>query len=362
MSYINSLSQTLFLQNAIKSQNQQLTVLQQIVSSGGRRSDNFSGFTPDVASLGLQLRGELNRNDAYKNTISTMALRTQGIETSLTTVDSEINYLANTITQLNTQDPTGSAVQLTAKSTLEQMISQLNATANGVPLFSGVALNTGGVASYPIVDATTLMNNFRAAVPGLGAATPGGYPFGTVAAVTTPPQDAQTVANNYFATTSNWFVPGAAGVPAAPAQIADDRSIQASVTANPGTPPNNPYGVAIRDALTAVTAISTYKASDFANSKDYTQFLVNQIGQLNTASQEINHAVAINGIVRHQLGDQQTINDTSSNLLQQGLDHAEVDDLSKSITNLNNLQTQLQATYQVTAQLKGLSLANFLPG
>ena len=56
-----------------------------------------------------------------------------------------------------------------------------------------------------------------------------------------------------------------------------------------------------------------------------------------------------------------TINDTSTNLLQQGLDKAEVQDLSQSITNLNNLQTQLQATYQVTAQLKGLSLANFLP-
>ncbi|MBI3513900.1 MAG: hypothetical protein HY060_07550, partial [Proteobacteria bacterium] len=156
--------------------------------------------------------------------------------------------------------------------------------------------------------------------------------------------------------------PGAAGVPAAPAQIADDRTIQASVTANPGTPANNPTGVAVRDALAAVTAISTYTQADFANGADYTQFLVNQIGKLNTASQEINHAVAINGIVRHQLGDAQTANTTSSNLLEQGLNQAEVQDLSQSITNLNNLQTQLQATYQVTSQLRGLSLANFLPG
>ena len=66
-------------------------------------------------------------------------------------------------------------------------------------------------------------------------------------------------------------------------------------------------------------------------------------------------------MVRHQLGDQLTINDTSGNLLQQGLDKAEVQDLSTSITNLNNLQTQLQASYQVTAQLRGLSLVNFLP-
>src|SRR5215831_14077640 len=187
MSFVNSLSQTLFLQNAIKSQNQQLTVLQQIVASGGRKADNFSGFTPDVASISLQLRGELNRNSAYSNTISTMALRTQGIETSLTTVDSEINYLANTITQLNAQDPTGQAVQQTAQSTLEQMISQLNATANGVPLFSGVALNNGGAASFTITDATTLQTNFRT--------------FTTAAPNFANPAAGQTNATNYFATT-----------------------------------------------------------------------------------------------------------------------------------------------------------------
>src|SRR5260221_9889713 len=100
MSFINSLSQTLFLQSQIKSQNQQLTVLQQIVASGGRKSDNFAGFTPDVGTLDLQLRGELKRNSAYKDTISSLALRTQGVETTLTSVDSSINFLANTITQL----------------------------------------------------------------------------------------------------------------------------------------------------------------------------------------------------------------------------------------------------------------------
>src|SRR5262245_27053749 len=139
MSFINSLSQTLFLQNAIKQQNQQLTVLQQIVANGGQKADNFAGFTPDVATLDLELRGGLKRNDAYKDTIGTLSQRTQIIENSLTSVDSEVNFLANTITQLNAQDPSGQAVQQTAKSALEQMISQLNATSNGVPLFAGVA-------------------------------------------------------------------------------------------------------------------------------------------------------------------------------------------------------------------------------
>jgi flagellin-like hook-associated protein FlgL len=173
---------------------------------------------------------------------------------------------------------------------------------------------------------------------------------------------------NYFATTSNWFVPGAAGVPAAPAQIADDRTIQASVTANPGTPANNPFGVAIRDTLAQTTATAVLQPSDFADfnvasgtSATYTQWLVSQNGTLNTASTELNHAVAINGVVRGQLGTQQTTTDTSTNLLQQSLDSAEIQDVAQSITSLNNLQTQLQASYQVTAQLKGLSLANFLP-
>jgi len=354
MSFVNSLSQTLYLQNQIKNQNEQLTTLQQIISNGGQKAQDFSGFTPDVASLDLKSRGAITRNSAYSDTIATLSTRTANIENSLTSTDSAINSLANTITQLNNQDPTGVQVQQTASDTLDQAVAQLNAQTNGVPLFSGVALNTANAPSYPIASANALTT-------GLGAAVTAAGPFATVAA-------AQNTVTNYFATTSNWFVPGAAGVPAAPAQIADDQSIQASVTANPGVPPNNPFGVAIRDTLASTTATATIKASDFADynaatgtSATYQQWLVGQIGQINSASTEINSAVAVNGIVRGQLGTAQTQNDTSTNLLQQGLDTAENQDLAVSITSLNNLQNQLQASYQVTAQLKGLSLANFLP-
>jgi flagellar hook-associated protein 3 FlgL len=349
MSFVNSLSQTLFLQNQIKSQNQQLTILQQIISNGGRAAQDFSGFQPDVAALDLQVRGSLARNDAYKNTISTLTARTQNIETTLTTVDSGINALANTITQLNNQDPTGRAAQQTAAGTLNQVVAQLNTQTNGVPLFAGVALNTGGVQSFPIASDTALKTGLRTFVNADVT-----HPFATVAA-------ANTSINSYFATTSNWFIPGAGGVAAAPAQIADDRSIQASVTANPGTAGSNPFGVAIRDTLAATTAVAVLQPSDFTSPATYQQWLVSEIGVINSASGEVNTAVAINGVVRGQLGAQQTVTDTSTNLLQQQLDKAENQDLAASITSLNNLQNQLQATYQVTAQLKGLSLANFLP-
>src|SRR5580692_6452627 len=110
MSFVNSLSQTQFLLNAINNQNQQLTVLQQIVSSGGQKAQNFSGFTPDVGNLDLRVRGQIARNSAYQDTISTLATRTANIESSLTSVDSAINGLNNNIVTLNNQDPTGGAV------------------------------------------------------------------------------------------------------------------------------------------------------------------------------------------------------------------------------------------------------------
>jgi flagellar hook-associated protein 3 FlgL len=357
MSYINSLTQTLFLQNAIKSQNQNLTTLQQIVASGGQKAQDFSGFTPSVGNLDLHLRGHLARNTAYSDTISTLSTRTAAIETALTSVDSGINYLNNTIVQLNVQDPTGVAVQQTSFSTLEQSVSQLNATSAGIPLFSGIALNSANAPSFPIQSATTLQAGLRATIPGAG------FVAGAAGIAA-----ANAAVKSYFATTSNWFVPGAAGVPAAPAQIADDQTIQASVTANPSVPPGNVFGSAIRDSLAESTGVATIKASDFQDfnaatgtSATYTQWLVGQNALINTASTEINNAVAVNGIVRHTLGTQQTVTDTSTNLLQQNLDSAEIQDVAQSVTSLNNLQTQLQATYQVTAQLKGLSLANFLP-
>jgi flagellar hook-associated protein 3 FlgL len=367
MSYINSLSQTQFLQAAIKNQNQELTTLQQIVSSGGQKSQDFSGFTPTVGNLDLKVRGQIARNSAYQDTIATLATRTQAIETSLTSADSAINSLANTITQLNTQDPSGTAVQGTAENTLEQIIAQFNATSDGVPLFSGVALNSNNAPSYPIADTTSLMGLLSTA--NLTTAAPGGdYPFGSTAGSTpqSAASDAISAITSIFdspSNTSTWFVPGASGVPAAPAQIADDQTVQASITANPNVPANgsNTVGTAIQNTLAIVTAVATLGPSNFANQADYDQFLVQAIGQINSASTDLNGAVAVNGIVRGALGTAQTVTDTSTNLLQQALDTNENQDLTISVTNLNNLQTQLQATYQITAQLKGLSLANFLP-
>lgn len=369
MSYINSLSQTLFLQSAIKTQNQQLSILQQIIASGGQKAQDFSGFTPSVGDFDLRTRGAISRNSAYMNTISTLSTRTQGIETALTSVDSEVNNLANTITQLNAQDPTGSAVRQTASDTLNQVISQLNTTSDGVPLFSGVATNTTNAPSFPIAASNTIESLLTPANLSAEAATLGvNYPFGSGAGATpaSAAADADSVVTAIFnnpANTSTWFVPGAAGVPAAPAQVADDQSIQASVTANPNIPANgtNTFGTAIKDTLAAVAAVATLTPANFSNQADYDQFLVTQIGQINTASSEINSAVAVNGVVRGELGTAQTTNDTSTNLLQQSVDTNEVQDVATSVTNLQNLQTQLQATYQVTAQLKGLSLANFLP-
>jgi len=354
MSFVNSLSQTQFLLNAINSQNQQLSVLQQIVSSGGQKAQDFAGFTPDVGKLDLTFNGQLARNSAYSDTLATLATRTANVETALTTSDSAINALNNNIVTLNNQDPTGTAVQESAQSTLEQIVDQFNTSTNGVPLFSGVALNSANAPSYPIASASTLQSGLQTSIAALPA-------FTSVA-------QAQQAVTNYFATTSNWFVPGAAGVPAAPAQIADDQTIQASVTANPSVPAGNVFGAAVRDTLAQTTGTAVVTASDFSDfnpatgtSSLYQQWLVAQNGTLDNASTEINNAVAVNGIVRGQLGTAQTVNDTSTNLIQQGLDSATVQDVAESVTALNNLQTQLQATYQVTAQLKGLSLVNFLP-
>lgn len=350
MSYVNSLSETLFLQNAMKTESEQATTLQQIVADGGQKAENFSGLSPAVGNLDLAVRGQLTRNTAYSNTIATLSTQTQSIETVLTTVDSEVNYVANNVVQLNTQDPTGSSVQQTAQSSLDQMISQYNTQSNGVSLFAGIAQNNSGATGYPITDASTIESGIQATVPAGG--------FTSVA-------QAQTAVTGYFATTSNWYVPGAAGVAGAPAQIADDRTIQASVSANPNAPANNVFGTSTRDALASVAGVAALKPSDFADyngttSANYTQWLTGQVSQLNQASTGINTAVAVNGIVRHDLGSEQTVNDTSTNLLQQTLTGAENQDLSTTITSLNNLQTQLQATYQVTAQLKSLSLVNFI--
>lgn len=351
MSYINSLSESLYLIGRIQSQQNQLSTLQNQISSGNKATD-FSGYSAADGRLSIALRANLDRNQAYATTIGTLSTSTSLVENSLTGVHDALTSIKDTVTALGTattQD-NGQAIRIAAQSALQQIISKLNISVDGISLFSGRAVNSSGTQYYPIADPDTIGANVTAAIAG------GGGPYATPAA-------AQAAVDSAFGTAgaalTNWFLPGTSGNPAGAVQISDDRTVTASTSALPTAAGGTSNGII--DTLRAVAAIAYLQPSDFVDGvTGYQNFAAASIKTMLSADAEINEAVTANGTVRQALSDQLTINQSQSTVLETSVNNTENVDQAQAISLLNNLQTQLQASYQVTAQLKGLSLASYL--
>ncbi len=354
MSYINSLSQTQYLMSQIQSQQTQLNTLSDQISSG-QVSTNFSGYSPAAGRLSIALRAQLERNTTYANTIGTLTQTTAVVANSLTDVQDTLSSLKATATKLataTTQD-NGQALQISATSSLQSIISALNVTVDGQSPFSGGAVNTSGQTNYPIASADTIGTLVKAA---LNTASAGGTITLTDAQVNAA--IAGVIGASGTALT-NWYVPGTTGAPSQPVQIADDRTVAASVSALPVA--SGGSSDAVLQTLQTAAAIAYVTPADFGGSLQlYQSYIASTIKPALGAVQSLSEVAATNGTVESTLQNQLTANQAQTTIITNSVSSTEEVDQAQAISKLDNLQTQLQASYEVTAQLKGLSLAAYL--
>jgi flagellar hook-associated protein 3 FlgL len=358
MSYINSLSQTQYLMSQIQSQQTQLNTLSDQISSG-QISTNFSGYSPAAGRLSIALRAQLERNTTYANTIGTLTQTTAVIANSLTDVQDTLSSLKATATELataTTQD-SGQALQITGQTQLQSIISALNVTVDGQSPFSGAAVNTSGQTSYPIASESTIATNVANALATAHT---------TYGATLTDAQVNAAISSAFGTSTgtgstalSNWYLPGYTGVPSQPVQIADDRTVQASISALPVAAGGS--SDAISQTLQVASAIAYVTPADFGGSLQlYQDYIASTVKPALTAVQSLSDVAAANGTVEAALQNQLTVNQAQTTIVTNAVSSTEDVDQAQAISKLDNLQTQLQASYEVTAQLKGLSLAAYL--
>jgi flagellar hook-associated protein 3 FlgL len=338
MSYINSLSQTQYLMSQIQSQQTQLNTLSDQIASG-QVSTNYSGYSPAAGRLSIALRAQLERNTSYANTIGTLTL-------------SSLKATATELATATTQDG-GQALQITGQTQLESIISALNVTVNGQSPFSGAAVNTSGQTNYPIASADAIGALVKAA---LNTASGGGTITLTDAQVNAA--IASVIGGSGTALT-NWYVPGTTGVPSQPVQIADDRTVAASVSALPVA--SGGSSDAVLQTLQTAAAIAYVTPADFGGSLQlYQSYIASTVKPALAAVQSLSNVAAANGTVESTLQNQLAANQAQTTIVTNSVSATEEVDQAQAISKLDNLQTQLQASYEVTAQLKGLSLAAYL--
>lgn len=299
----------------VEQQNQTLQYLQQLQSKAssleaqiatGQKSVTYSGIAPQAAQV-VDLAATQSLQQSYIDTIGTVNTRLQTMSLAM----QNIAGVATTFEHLlasSAFSPDGASVQQTAQQLLSELGSYLNTQDGSRYVFSGNKTST------PTFDPSGLPN---------------------------PGNLSTSVAVDYYG--------GDNGI--AQATVDTNNVLKYGVTGN------NPAFEQIVRVLNFFandsTPLSQSNPADVANVQQAQQMLAN-------AAQTVQQLVANTGEQQADLKQLSTAHKNAMTLATTSLDNIQQVDSATAITELNTLQTQLQASYQTINVLHSLSLANYL--
>jgi flagellar hook-associated protein 3 FlgL len=300
---------------SVEQQSQMLQYLQQMQGQAatlegqiatGEKSSTYAGIAPQAAQV-IDLQATQTLQQGYINTIGTVDTRLQtmglAMQNVATIASSFEKTLANSAFSAN-----GASVQQTAQQLLVELGSYLNTQDGSRYVFSGNQTGT------PTFDPAGLPN---------------------------PGDLVTSVAANYYG--------GDSGIAQA--------TVDHNVTVQYGITGDNPAFEQIIRVLNFfandATPLSQANATDVANVQQGQNMLAR-------AAQSVQQLVAVSGEQRADLAQLRTAHKNAMTLASTSLNNIQQVDSATAITQLNTLQTQLQASYQTINVLQSLSLANYL--
>ena len=280
--------------------------------STGYTAQTYSQIATQATQL-EDYRAQVSQQQGFLNTINTVSTRMQtmslGLQQILTQVQNFRSLLPNDA--YGTAQPT---IQSQAQGLLQQVAGYLNMQDGTRYVFGGTNTAT------PPVDLTSL-------------------PQGAAATLTTsvggPPSS-----NGYYA--------GGAATP--PVQI------DTQVTVNYGITANNP---AFEQIIRVLNFIA--QSGPFSSTSAVDQANVTQAGQmLDGAIQGLTNISGNLALQQAQVNNEATVHQSTLNIAQNGISTIVSVNQATAITQLQSLETQIQASYTATSQIQKLSLVNFM--
>lgn len=275
----------------------------------GLKSTTFSGIAPQASQL-VNLTDQQTKQQNYIDTINTVSTRLQVMGLSIGSIETLATQFVGNLPAdaYNTQ---GETIQEQAKQVLSQVAGYLNTQDGSNYVFSG---NNTSVAP---VDTDGLPNPGSLTTSSAGA-LPNGYYQGDNGIATA------TVDNN--------------------------------VTLSYGVDANNP---AFEQFIRVLNFLANSPPFDQSNPADVAN--VNQAtAMLNQVVTELQTLQGSNALQQGQLANQLSTHQNALSLAKSSIADITQVDAATAITQLDTLQTQLQASYQVVGILQQLSLVNYI--
>jgi flagellar hook-associated protein 3 FlgL len=324
-----------FQNNTVAALNLQLQQVTQEISSGEKA--NTFGQLGTQADLSLALHAQDDLINGYQGAISDVQVRTDSMDSSMTNINSTVQSIMSQMsTVAQGQAPTATQIaqlQTAATQALQTIQQQLNSNVDGKYIFGGALNNTP-----PIADTTAINTNVTAQLAN--------YTNGTA--------NAATIISNLNSLTAaqQGYDPNLASAPNATVRADDNTNVDYTVKAD-----ETQY----QQILTGLSEIANLPAYQSSNSSDYWSLFNDAQSRLSSGDATNNTRQGQLGVARNQLASLSTSHGTTQTTLETNLSSIEGADVASASTQLQNLTTQLQATYSVISRVSTLSLLNYLP-
>jgi flagellar hook-associated protein 3 FlgL len=305
----NSLIQYYMLQNQTAADNLNTEI------STGLTAQTYSQIAPQASQL-MDFRTQSSQQQGYINTIntlstrlSTMSLPLQQIQTQITSFAANLNNEAFSTSLPN--------IQTQAQLLLQQVAGLLNTQDGTSYVFSGTNANT------PPVDLS-------------------GLPTGAAATLTTPVNGSPADGGYYDG-----------GSALAPVKVDNQLSINYGITANDSS------------TFEPIIRVLNFLAQNgpFSSSSPTDQANITQAGQmLSQAASSLTNMAGELGLQQSELNSELSLHQQALTIAQNGASNILSVNQATAITQLQNLETQIQASYSATSDIEKLSLVNFMGG
>ena len=335
---------------------QQLNTLTEQASSG--LIGNSYAALGGGASTSLALQAALAQQQAWSNNISAVTGQMGVAQTALQQISSiASNFFAQT-NNLNGLDPNQvDVIAADAQSALVQVAGLLDTTDGGSYVFAGQDNQNAPVPDPDSILSSGFYTQINTAVGNLGV-----NGAAATAANTLNIAASNAAGTSPFSATLSQPAATLAGlrssVQVGPGQH-QSVGILASGNAAVVSAGSSTTGSYTRDIMRALATLGSL-SSGMVNTAGFSQLVSDTATSLSGAVTGLNSDAGVMGDQQTALQSQQTLIGDTSTALKGQLSSAEDVDMASTLTQLSQVQTQLQASYQLIAGEENLSLTRYL--
>jgi flagellar hook-associated protein 3 FlgL len=323
----------------------------------GRRADIFADLGPRAAAT-LILRAREDDTQAYKAANGFLENKLQAMLTSVDAVRESVdavfqNALINVVRPVNG----ASTLQMEARASLEVVIATMNASFAGDALFSGTASDRPSLNRWPDVNPDTGLS--PEAVLQSIVTMPPTTTVGAQAMI----DDINAVFDSAYTADpdANFEATFFNGTPELDSSGQPENRVSARIEAGLALD----YGVqandqSFRDMLKGLAMLAVIDVSEITDEAVYGTWMAAVTETLSAGSQGALSTSATIGFNQHVVETAQKRLDALSLVQRLQIANYETVDPYEAVTRMTSLETQLQASYEVSARLSQLSILNFL--